>query len=154
MPRDAGDGVAVPDQSVDRKALAHVDAALRGRVDEQLVEHGSARTEAAAPAVRVGDAAAQREGPEVEDHVERDRRAVRGREPVEESPAVEALGAVRPDDVRRDGVARERGPVDEQDAVALAGEEHGRGGSGAARADDDRVIHMRPLLAASWEPLV
>jgi hypothetical protein len=45
-------------------------------------------------------------------------------------------------------VTRERGAVDDQNAVPLARQEHRGRSTGAARSDDDRVVHFAaPSLA-------
>jgi hypothetical protein len=140
-PPDAGHTIIRPDQLVDGEFLSHLSTCRRGRIHEQLVEHRPARAETTASSVRAGDGAGQRKRSDVEGHVQRDRRAVRRRDAVEQSPAVQDLRPVRPDDVRRNGVARKTGLVDEQDAVAFAREQQCGGRAGAARADDDGVVH-------------
>jgi hypothetical protein len=142
---DAGHAVTVEHERVDGIPLAHLDARGGGRVDEELVEH------AAPQRVRIGHRAdrrrraAQRERPDVEGEPAGRCRA-RGDHLRQEPPAFEVRRARLVDVVGRERVARELGPVDQQHAVALAGEQHRRRRAGAARADHDRVVH-RGLLS-------
>src|SRR5207253_6781332 len=73
-----------------------------------------------------------------------DGRAVRGGDLVKQTPALQADDARSHDEVGRHGVAGEAGPVDDQDAVAPAGEEHGRGRSATASPHHDDVVHGAP----------
>ncbi len=142
MPRDACDSPLVPEELVDAEPLTQLDAAFDRGIDQQLVEDRPAGTEPAASLVGVEHAAFEREGPDVERHLQADWRAAGGGEPREQPPPVEDLGAVRPDDVRGHRVAWKRRLVHEQDPVALAGQQHRGWRARATGADDDRVVHV------------
>ena len=112
VPTDAGDAPVVELDLVDGEGLADLDTALRRRVDEELVEHR--------PPGAVGDrrvrgprGTGERERSEVE-AVGVDGRAVGGAQSVEHAPPVERGDPRRVDDVRRERVAREGRPIDEE----------------------------------------
>ena len=111
-----------------------------------------------AVAVPVGRARGprDRDGPEVE-RVGRDRRAAGRLQPLEQAPPLERGHAGRMHEMRRHRVAGERGPVHEQNAMAVAGQQHRRRRSGAARSDDDRVVcgaHGATLRARGAPPTI
>src|SRR4029453_8963567 len=60
----------------------------------------------------------------------------------EEIPPRQDLGAVGPEDVRRDGIAREGCSVYEQHLESLSRQEHGGRRARTPRADDDGVVHL------------
>ena len=94
------------------------------------------------------------ERPEVE-RVGGDRRATAGAHRVEQAPALERRHARRVDEVRGDGVARERGPVDDQHPVSLLGEQHRGRRARAPRTDHDHVVwggHGATLRARGRPP--
>ena len=132
------DHLAVLDQeALDGEFLADLGPRFGGRVHEQLVQDRAPR--------RVGDgcrgcarSSGDRERAEVE-CIRVHGRATGCQNAFEQSPVLERRDAGWMDQMRRDGVAREGRPVDQQHPVALAGKQHRRRRSGAPRADDDRV---------------
>jgi hypothetical protein len=79
------------------------------------------------------------------------REPVLGREPPHDAEPVEAVQGVREHHVGGDGVAREAGPVDQQDALSRTRQQGGQSRPGAAGADHDRVVphvHHVPSLVA------
>ena len=142
MAANADDGIVGHQQLVDGEALANLDAGLGRCIHQEAVEHGATRTESAHAIVRVGNGAAKRERADIERHVPADRRRTRRRQRAEETPPRQDLGAVGPEDVRRDGIAREGCPVDEQHLEPLSRQEHGGRRARTPRADDDGVVHL------------
>ncbi len=67
----------------------------------------------------------------------------RGRDRIEQSPALELRHRAAHQRVRRERVVAAPAAVDDQDPSALPGQEHRRGGAGAARADND-CVEIRP----------
>jgi hypothetical protein len=65
---------------------------------------------------------------------------------VEQPPAVQLHHAGAGDLVRRDGVGREDGAIDQDDVVAEAGQQQRGGGASGAGAHDDDVMAM----AVGW----
>ena len=125
MASDAGDGVVRHQQLVDGEALPNFDAGLGRGMEQEAVEHGATRAEPAQAVVRVRDGAPKGERADIERHVPADRRCTCRCQLAEETPARQDFGAVGPEDVRRDGIAREGGSVDEQHLESLARQEHG-----------------------------
>jgi hypothetical protein len=119
--RDSGDSIVVPQQRLYSEPLSQFYASLDGCIHEQLVQHRASRAESPASAVGVGHRAFQRERAHIENQVEGDRRAAGPSQAIEQPPAVHDLGAMRPDDVCGDGVARKSGPIDQQNPIAFAG---------------------------------
>ena len=147
---DAGDVPVLDQDLLDGEPLPDLRPRLGRGVDQQLVQHGppgGVGDRALVGAGRPGDG----EGAEV-DRVGVDRRAPGRRDQVEQPPPAQRRHARRVDDVGRERVAREGRPVDDQDLVALAGQQHRGRRPGAACADHDRVVpvpvgaHARPLL--------
>jgi hypothetical protein len=144
---NADDAAVLHQNPVDGEALAHLGARFGRGVEQQLVEHGAART--------VGDGGIRRsrrsfygDRAEVE-RIGMNRRAARREKPVEQPPPGERRDGARVDDVGRRGVARERRAIHEQDSIALARKQHRGGRSRAAGADNDDVVgltHERPPL--------
>ena len=135
---DAGDPAQVTGDAGDRHAGPHLGAGLDGGVDQQLVEDmtpgGDQEVDTGtALDLTVDDIAA---------HVEADA-ADRGgtgvQDGVEQPPTGELHHPTPGDRMGRQRVAGEGRPVDHDDPVALAGQEHGEGGAGAAGADDHDV---------------
>src|SRR5205823_1451580 len=91
--------------------------------DQQRVEHRPTRAVALAHAARCWRQAPQREWADVEPDA-RDRRAARGPDLLEQAPTLESGDARLVDVVIGDDIAREGGSVQQQDAVAAAGQEH------------------------------
>ena len=122
----ADHGAVLDEDLVDREPLAHLDAGVGRGMDEHRVEHGPARAVGLVDAVasRRGDPAIVN-GPKSKLYV-RIGGTARRRQRVAETPALQRGHARCVDEVGRHGVARERRPVDQQDPVALAGEQHGR----------------------------
>ena len=141
MTLDSCNSIAVPQQRLDDERFPHFRPGLDGGVHEQLVQDRAPRAESAASGVGVGDGALERERAYIEDQPEGYRRTAGRRESTEQTPPVHDLGAMRPDDVRGNRVAGERGLVDEQDPIAFSGQKHRRWSAGASRADDDRIVH-------------
>jgi hypothetical protein len=110
---DSGDSIAVPQQRLHVESFPQLCAGLDGRVHQQLVEQRAPGPEPTTPAVRGDHPALQRERAHIEDQVQGDRPAAGRGQPIEQSPVVHDLGAMRPDDVGGDGVARKRGLVDQ-----------------------------------------
>jgi hypothetical protein len=143
--------VPVPeDHFVHVESLADLGAVARRGLDEQGVDDGPARSVClghyAARAGRPRD----RERPEVERVAGDGRTAGRG-EWFPQSPSFERGHARGMDEVGGQGVARERGLVDQEHAVTVAGQEHGGRGAGAPGADHDDVVrvgHLSPICAA------
>ena len=134
---------------LDGEALSNFRAGLGRCVDEQLVEHrppGAVRDRRVRRARRPGE----REGTEIE-RVGVHRRTSGRRQPIDQSPSCEGRGAQWMHHVRGHRVARERRAVDHEHTVSLAGQQHRRRRTRAARSHDDRVvcrIHVCPLT--SW----
>jgi hypothetical protein len=122
---NADDCVVGDEQLLDGEGFSNLDAGLRRRMHEKRVEHGAARAEAPHPVVRVRDRAAQREWTDIERHSPANGRRPRRRQAFEQPPASEKLSAMRPQDVRRERVAREGRPVDEQHRESAPREQHG-----------------------------
>ena len=80
--------------------------------------------------------AQRRSSTDLEGHAA-DRRGTRCDDLVEQAPAGQLHHAAAGDRVGGQRVAREGGPVHDQDVAALVGEQHGGGGAGAAGADHD-----------------
>jgi hypothetical protein len=129
-------------QFVDGEALPNLDAGLGRCIRQEVVEHGPTRTEPAHAVVGVGNGAAKGERADIERHVTADRRCTCRGERTEEAPPCEDLGAVGPEDVRRDRVAREGGSVDQQHLESSSRQEHGGRRARTSRADDDGVVHL------------
>src|SRR4029453_4906620 len=95
------------------------------------------------------------EGAEVE-AVGVDRGAAGRGDLVEQPPAAQRRHPRRVEDVGRDRVAGEARPVEDQDLVALAGEQHRGRRPGTPRPHHDHVVpvpvhaHVRPLLFGRW----
>ncbi len=141
MTADADDGPVLDDHVVDGEALAHLGAGGSRRVDEDLVEHGAARTVGNRVAIGRTSRAVDLEHAEVE-AVRVDGRAASGDHLIEHAPALQCRDPGSMDQVGREGVARERRPVDDEHLVALASQQHGGGGAGAPGAHDDGVIGL------------
>jgi hypothetical protein len=136
---DAGDAPAVSRQVLQRYAFAHLGAGSHGGIDQQLVEDRAAGT---VHRVRAAGLLWRHEGQVAEPKRDlRDRGTAGGAQGVEKSPAREPVDAVALDEVGGHDVAREGVAVEHQHLVALAGQEHGCRRTGAARADDDGVVH-------------
>ena len=145
----AGDAAAVvADQVPDGEPLAHLDAALPGLADQEVVEDAAADHVAAQRQVAAGegivvaavaqvDAEADVLGAGHEDTV--DLAALQGRGAFEESQLVEDGEGLPGQRVAADLVAREGVAVDDDRGQALAGGVHGRGGPRGAGADDQQV---------------
>ncbi len=142
MASNANDAVAGHQQLVDGEALPNVDAGFSRRIHQEAVEHRATRTESAHAIVGVGNGTAKRERADIERHVPADRRSPCRRQRVEETPPRQDLGAVGPEDVRRDRVARKGCSVDEQDLEPLSRQEHGGRRARTPRADDDGIVHL------------
>ena len=142
MASDAYDGIVGHQQRVDGEALANLDAGLSRCIREEAVEQGAARTEPAQAVVRVRDGAAKGEWADIERHAPADRRRTCRRQRAQETPPRQDLGAVGPEDVRRDRLAREGCSVDEQHLEPLSRQEHGGRRARTPRADDDGVVHL------------
>ncbi len=138
---DPDDRAVLDDHVFDREALPHLGACCRRGVDEDLVEHGAARRVGDRVAVGRTSRAGDRERPEVE-AVAVDRRATGRDDLVEHAPPLQRGDARRVDQVCRKGVARERRPIDDENLVALAGEQHCRRGAGAPGSDHDGVVGL------------
>jgi hypothetical protein len=143
---DPDDRAVCEEQLVDGEGLTHLGAAPRRGVHEEAVEDRAPRTESASAVIGARDGAVEREGAEVEGHAPADRRQTRGRERVEETPPRQGLGAVRPENVRGDGIAGEPRPIRQQHLVPLPREQHRGGRSGAAGADDNGIVHVILLV--------
>jgi hypothetical protein len=148
---DAGHAAVLDEDLLDGEPLPDLRPRLGRGVDQQLVEHGppgAVGDRSVVGAGRPGDD----EGAEVEG-VGVDRRAPGRREPLQQPPPPQRRHARRVDDVGRERVAGEGRPVDDQDLVALAGQQHRGRRPGAARADHDRVvpvpIHAHALPSCS-----
>jgi hypothetical protein len=142
MTSNSHDGIVGHQQPVDGEALPNLDAGLGRCIRQEAVEHGPPRTEPAPAIIGVGNGAAKSERADIERHVAADRRRPCRRQRAAETPPREDLGSVRPDDVRRDGIAREGGSVDEQHLESLLRQEHGGRRARATRADDDGIVHL------------
>ena len=142
MASNANDAVVGHQQLVDDEALPNVDAGFSRRMQQEAVEHRAPRTESAHAIVRIGNGAAKGEWADIERHVPTDRWCTCRRQRAEEPPPRQDLGAVGPEDVRRDRVAREGCSVDEQDLEPLSRQEHGGRRARTPRADDDGVVHL------------
>jgi hypothetical protein len=138
---DARDSIALPEQRLDDEPFPHFRPGLDGSVHEQLVQDRAPRAESAAPGVGIGDAALEGERAHIKEQAERNRGTAGRREAIEQTPPVHDLGAMWPDDVRGNRVAGKCRLVDEQDPIALPGQQHRRRSAGASRADDDRIVH-------------
>jgi hypothetical protein len=136
---DADHGAVVEDQLVDGERLPDLGAGLGGRVHQHLVEHAATRRESESAAVHRTRATRHHDRPEVEGEPP-DWRAAARRHLFQQAPSSQRRHPVGLDDQRGQRVAREGGPVDEKDPVALAGKEHGGRGAGAAGPHDDGVI--------------
>jgi hypothetical protein len=115
---NAGNPAAVSEDFLDGESLAGLGPRRGGGVDEQLVEDGPAR---GIGDRGVGSAGRARDGERAK--VERigvDRRAPRRQELVEESPSVQRSDPGWLDDMGRNRVAGEGGPIDEENSVSLA----------------------------------
>ena len=144
---DTTDDTVLGDEGVDREARPNLGAGRGGGLDEDGVDRepprcvGPWRRRQAAR--RPGDG----ERPEVE-AVGRHRRTTGRNDRVRQAPALQGGHAGRVDEVRRDRVARERGPIDQQHAVAQVRQQHGGGCAGDAGTDDDDVVVAHPM----WPP--
>jgi hypothetical protein len=137
---DADHGTIVVEQDVlHGELLPGFDTGVGGGVHQDLVEHAAPRGVGGGGAVDRAGRAGDGERTEVE-RVGVDRRTACRQNVVEQPPAPQRGDARRVDDVGGDRIARERRPVDQQDPMALPGEQHGGAGAGAARADDDGVV--------------
>jgi hypothetical protein len=128
------------DQVLHREMLAQLGAGAGRGVREDRIEDRAARRKRVAATVVRRRRADEREFADVERHAPNRRTAGR-RDGVEQAPAPEPRDARRPDDMRRDCVVGKRGAIDEQDAVPFARQQHRGRRSGAARSDDDDVVH-------------
>ena len=140
-PLDAGDSIAVPQQRLHGEPFSQFRTGLDGRIHQQLVQYRAPGAEPAACGVGVGHTAIQRERTDVKEQAAGNWRAAGRPQAIEQTPPIQDLGAMRPDDVSGNGVARKRGPVDQQDPIALPGQPHRCRRAGASRADDDRIVH-------------
>ncbi len=104
------------------EAFADLSAGFCSRIDKELVEDG------APGAVRDGSTArAGRPGDRDRTKVEcvcMDRRTTGGDEAIKQAPSRRGSYAERLHDMGRERVARKRGAIEEQNAVALAGQQH------------------------------
>src|SRR5262249_20440412 len=73
--------------------------------------------------------------------------ATRGSETLAQPPPLESCNTGLMDPVGGEMIAGEGVAVEEEDSVALAGEEHRRGGASAAGTDHNRVVHCRTFLS-------
>ena len=133
------DGAVLDQERVDVESLPDLDTRCGGRVDKDLVQDGPTRCVAAAVPVNRSCSPPDRERSEVVG-VGLDRRAAGGHDLVQEAPSRQRSDPWRMDDVGGEGVARERGPIDQQHAVPLAGEQHGSRCAGATGSDNDGVV--------------
>lgn len=163
------DGAVLLDHAVDREPFTHVDPGVGGRPHEQVVEHHPRRCVGRLdPVLGRPQRAGEPERAEV-DRVAADGRRAPVDHGVEHPPPAQRRHPGRVDEVGRQRVARERRPVDQQDPVTLAGEEHGGRRAATAGADHDGVVRfghpptMEPgvparkeeaRLAARLDPLV
>ena len=125
---NAGDAAVLDETLIDSEPLAHLRLPPRMRR-----RPGACRARSAAGHTRRGSrrspgAPGDGERSQVE-RVRVDRRAPGCHEPVEQAPSLQRRHSGRMDEVRRDRVARERRPVDDQHAVALAAPEASRSAS-------------------------
>jgi len=146
-PAHADDGVSRHQQLVDGERVPNLDTAFRCRLHQKTVKYGAPGAEPAQTIIRIRDRAAEREWSDIERHPSADRRQIGRGKRIEESPPRKDLGAVWPQDVCRDRIAREGCPVDEQDLESLASQEHGGRRACASRADNDGVVHVNPLAS-------
>ena len=126
MAADPLDVAVLDDDLVDRESFANLGAGSSGGVDEERVEHGTAR------GVRNGAATGRQGGAgdgdrsEVE-RVRVDRGTARRDDLVEETPTPQCVHSWGVDEVGRDRVTGERRAIHHQYPIALAGQQH-RGG--------------------------
>ena len=144
---DASDPAVALDETRDAGAIAE----LRAGGDRRLGKHGIQQV---APGA-VGLIAAAHRGRRSLEHgaVQVDPPAGEGRRAGgdlrQDAPVAQVSDAQGVDEVRRlPHVAGEAIAVEQQDAIAPAGQQHGRGRAGAAGADDDRVVDGAPPRAS------
>jgi hypothetical protein len=135
---DPDDRTVLGEEFVDREAFPGLGSRPGCRIDQQLVQHCPPRP------VRDGGFGGSRcagkgEGPEVE-RVRVDGRTPRGDDTVEEPPPLQRRDPRGMDEVRGDRVAGEGRAIDDQDPVAVAGQQQRGGRPGTPRADDDDVV--------------
>src|SRR5215211_4332113 len=147
---DARDPLAIHEEILDRKALANLGPGCRGRLDQEGVQDGATR------GVRVGDVPArpprvdrgrgglQHDGTKI-DALPPHWRAVRGDHALEQAPPLEGGDSRLMDVVDRKRIAGEARLVQQQNSIALPGEQHGCWRAGATSADHDRVVHWELL---------
>jgi hypothetical protein len=135
---------------VNGKALAHFRARFGRRRDQDSVERGPSRSETDRHSVYDKALSAESEVSGILDE-RRDRRAARRENPIEQSPLVQAQGAVAMDEVPVRYVARKPCSINEQDVQPATRKQH-RGRSASTKsADDDRVEHGDDLSAEAGQ---
>ncbi len=135
-----GDASVLDDDVFDGELLANFGARFRRRVDEQLVEHGTPGAVRDRRIVGAGSAR-DREGAEVE-RVGVDRRTSRRGQPIEQTPSLQCRSSGRVEDMGRQRVAREGRTINDENPVALPGEQHPRRGARAPCTDHDGVVSV------------
>ena len=145
---DAGDPAAILDQIDDAHAVAKLRAGSHRRLGEHSIEQVPAGPVGFVAAVHRRRRAAQHGAVQVDPPVGKGRGA-RG-DLGQNTPIAQMGDTERVDQVRRlPHVAGEAVAVEKQHTMALAGQQHGRGRTGAAGADDDRVVNRAPPRGVS-----
>jgi hypothetical protein len=69
-----------------------------------------------------------------------DRRGAHGDDAIEQIPAIELDDGRAQERMRRQRIAIDAISIDERDPQSTSGEQHGRGGPGAARCDNHSIV--------------
>ena len=126
-----------------REPLSHFGAGLGGGLQQELVQHRPARRAHLSNPVERRRVAGQLELAQIQPD-RADDRTVRRQHAVKQPPALEARDPGRPDEMGRNGIARESRPIDEQNAQASLRQQHGGRRPGAPCANHNRVVHRSP----------
>src|SRR5208283_343287 len=141
---DSHHTVGVEDELAHREPLANLGAVSSGPVHQDLVQVETSRG-----VVGVDSAVRRRlagQGDVVQAHHEvADPRSPDRFDVAEQAPIPQQGGARALHVVGRNRVARELVPINDQDPVALSGEQHGERCAATTRADYDRVVHRIPF---------
>jgi hypothetical protein len=144
---NAGHAAGGRGQSGDRELLPDFRPGLGGGVQQQLVENRPARRAHLGDPVDWRRFAGQLELAEIQSDCANDG-AVGRQHALQQSPAFQARHPRRPDEMGRNGIARECRPIDEQHSTAAPRQQHRGRRAAAPRTDDDRVEHGRLPIAS------
>ena len=122
---DADDTVFIPEQIMDSEPLSQRRACGNGSISKDLVQYDPARRERRVNTLALLDGLAQREIAEVGGEGA-DRGAVRCDHGRQQAPAMQLHDPGVLNEVIADRVVGERDPLQQQNAIALPGEQHGR----------------------------